>query len=294
MTDVTGSIVVGYDGSAEASLAVDWAAAEASRLSRPLVVTNASTPMQPIARLAGTRGQAGDAEASSGHLAEEGAERARKTADGIAVSAVTERRGASAALVKMSELASLVVVGNRGRGRVTGALLGSVAFALATHAQCPMTVVRGRTSQLPGPERPVVVGVDGSSDTALDHATDVAADTGAQLRILVGWQSAPVNPWNRQDLVNTNAADKAKTEAEQAATRIAEDAAARASSRRADLSVAPVALDGRPEQLLTDESTAAALVVVGARGRGDLASLMLGSISRSVTHRADCPVTIIR
>ena len=52
--------------------------------------------------------------------------------------------------------------------------------------------------------------------------------------------------------------------------------------------------EGRPELVLAEASSEAGLVVVGARGRGDLASLLLGSVSRGVIHRSECPVEIIR
>lgn len=295
MNDVRTAVVAGYDGSDEAKVAVAWAAAEASRLDNRLVVVNAATYMQPIARVTGTRERAGEAEESSRRLAEEGAAHARETVPGLTVEAVTDRRGAAAALEAMSQTASLVVVGNRGRGRVTGALLGSVAFALATHAHSPIVVTRGESARMPGPDRPIVVGVDGSGDAALDNAADVAAETKAELHVLVAWQSTPANPWNRADLVTVDAADDATSEAHQAATTIAENGAKRATTRHPDLPAAqPIVADGRPEQLLVDASADAALVVVGARGRGDLASLLLGSVSRVVIHGAECPVKIVR
>ncbi len=55
-------------------------------------------------------------------------------------------------------------------------------------------------------------------------------------------------------------------------------------------------LQGHPASLLTAhaESVSAGLIVVGSRGRGDLASLILGSTSRGVIHEADCDVLIVR
>lgn len=64
-----------------------------------------------------------------------------------------------------SERATLLVVGTRGHGEVAGLLLGSVSEFLATHARCPVLIVRGTpdhartaapstttpTSQQPGP-----------------------------------------------------------------------------------------------------------------------------------------------
>jgi nucleotide-binding universal stress UspA family protein len=79
-------------------------------------------------------------------------------------------------LTAVSGQAELVVIGDRGLGGVTGLLLGSVAVALAAHAECPVVVVRG-AAEAPDPSAPVVVGVDGSptSEAALAFAYEAAS-----------------------------------------------------------------------------------------------------------------------
>jgi nucleotide-binding universal stress UspA family protein len=49
---------------------------------------------------------------------------------------------ASATLIEMSHEASLLVVGCRGHGEITGLLVGSVSEHLVCHAACPVVVVR--------------------------------------------------------------------------------------------------------------------------------------------------------
>jgi nucleotide-binding universal stress UspA family protein len=49
-----------------------------------------------------------------------------------------------------------------------------------------------------------------------------------------------------------------------------------------------------PARTLVERSRGADMLVVGSRGRGDVASLLLGSVSTSCAHHADCPVVIIR
>jgi len=52
--------------------------------------------------------------------------------------------------------------------------------------------------------------------------------------------------------------------------------------------------EGNPADVLVQESKDADLLVVGSRGRGGFAALLLGSVSTAVTHHASCPVVVVR
>ena len=51
---------------------------------------------------------------------------------------------------------------------------------------------------------------------------------------------------------------------------------------------------GYPSTVLTDASTNSDLLVVGSRGHGGLAGVLLGSVSVHVSAHADCPVVVVR
>jgi nucleotide-binding universal stress UspA family protein len=61
-----------------------------------------------------------------------------------------------------------------------------------------------------------------------------------------------------------------------------------------DVAVERKAVEGMAAQVLVDEAAGADLLVVGSRGHGGFAGLLLGSVSQQCAHHASCPVVIIR
>lgn len=132
----TGPILVGTDGSTESEQALEFAFEHAARVGAELSVVYCW-------QLSGRREKPTDDASALLHdwLAESLAAYRDKYPVVTVRSKVVEGRPAPT-LAELSADAALVVVGSRGRGGVTGLLLGSVSQSLLRHAECPVVVVR--------------------------------------------------------------------------------------------------------------------------------------------------------
>ena len=194
MMGQTGRIVVGYDGSESAVRAVEWAAVEAARSGKRLIVFYVIDYGRFVTG-GGNSGATGWgaylADEPARRLVDDGVTRARTADRRVHVSGLTQVGRPFAALVDASRTADLMVVGTRGHGRLRSVVEQSVSASVAAHAHCPVVIVRGRGDVRIGPAHPVVVGVDGSaaSQAALDHAAAVARDSSAPLTVVCAWNN---------------------------------------------------------------------------------------------------------
>ncbi len=137
----------------------------------------------------------------------------------------------------------------------------------------------------------IVVGVDGSehSQPVLEWAMNEAALKQAPLTVLAVNQVAG-SYWTRSPIIfPADLADQEK--ARQAAEEAVSQAAGRLGVTASSVTVQ--AVSGLPAQVLIDASGDADLVVVGRRGGGGFAGLMMGSVSSQVSHHAACPVVVV-
>ena len=288
-------VIVGVDGSACSMRALDVAATEAAQRKRPLQVIHAFrwpilfTPLgatpEPDPRVHATAVTAAAVERA--RAAQPGLEVTTSIIDGGPVD-----RGPAAVLVHASDAASLVVVGHRGTGGFANLLAGSVSVQVATHAQCPVIVVRDEPVAHAAAEPAVVVGVDGSelSAQAVWFAFEEASFRSMPLIAIqvlepaAGTHAAPTTtPPHRNDAATAYA------------HRILADALAPARARHPDVAVKSEVVEAKtPQQALIDASEGATMVVVGPRGRGGFRGLLFGSVSQAVLHHAHCPVALVR
>jgi nucleotide-binding universal stress UspA family protein len=183
--------------------------------------------------------------------------------------------------------AALVVLGDRGLGGLTGLLIGSVSVALATHARCPVVVIRGPESDTMAPRtEPVVIGVDETPAGGAAVAFAAAALRGVPLVAVHAWQDQLIDP-RMATLLDFDAIAAAERE-------VLAERLAGWSEKYPDVSVRRLVVRDRAAHALVQESGAAQLLVVGSRGRGGLTGMLLGSVSHAVLHHAHCPVAVIR
>jgi nucleotide-binding universal stress UspA family protein len=284
----TRAIVVGTDGTETSTAAVDWAAQEARRRRVPLRIVHAYEWDWHESRYDIGNEYIDVARELAEAATAAAARQARDAAPGITIEAYALAGHAGAQLLQTAKDAELLVVGNRGRGGFAGLLLGSVSQRVATHAACPVVVVRGHHDTSSGP---VVAGVDDSpaADHVLETAFDAAAARGCGLLAVRAYLPA-IPLW----LTGVSAAE-VDTPDQDAAERVRLDE--QLVPWQAKYPDVPVGV------LLTHDSAAAALVaashdaqllVVGSRGHGVVAGTLLGSAGLQLLHHADCPVYLTR
>ncbi|OBJ87267.1 MAG: universal stress protein [Mycobacterium sp.] len=136
----------------------------------------------------------------------------------------------------------------------------------------------------------MVVGIDGSaaSAKALRWAVEEARLRGATVRAVYAWSF----PFQGGELAHL-AAEAAHDALQQQEEQFAQNAVRRALGADAD-TVDQLVEEASPAQALIEAAGDADLLVVGSRGRGGLARLMLGSVSSQCAVQAPCPVVLVR
>jgi nucleotide-binding universal stress UspA family protein len=136
----------------------------------------------------------------------------------------------------------------------------------------------------------VVVGVDGSegSRRALEWAVDEARRRGTTLRVVHAW-SFPYAPASAGyvPLPEASLYDAAK----KGAARVLDEELAAVDA--SGVEVEHVLVEGAAAETLVDASADAELLVVGSRGHGGFAGVLLGSVGTHAAHHAHVPVVIV-
>lgn len=132
----------------------------------------------------------------------------------------------------------------------------------------------------------VVVGVDGSASSldAVDWAGDYAAGMRVPIELVAVWDWPNSYGWA---IPLPEGYDPSAD-----AGRVLSEASARLLTRHPRLSLTTTTIEGHPAQALVELSRGAALLVVGSRGHGQFAGMLLGSVSEHCAAQAHCPVLV--
>lgn len=288
-------IVVGVDGSASSVNAVRWAAAQSSRRRWTLRLVHALDDLSSryprplpsgkddVAEMFRLRGR---------RLLREARDIAGEVGSQTSVEMQLSDRRPVEALRAESERAALLVLGTTGIRPLGRALIGSVSIALAAHAKCPVALIRPHVAEEAPPEAgPVVVGVDGSpaGEAAIGLAFEEASWRGSPLVAVHVWDESFLAAVFEETRWTAERPAVEQHENELLAQRLAGW-----QEKYPDVAVRRVVVRGRAPDELLDLADRAQLMVVGSRGRGGLAGMLLGSTSQALMSYALCPVVVAR
>ncbi len=143
-----------------------------------------------------------------------------------------------------------------------------------------------------GQWRRILVGVDGSpaSRKALEWAGDEAVRHGSELTVLAAWMSTPPPLVGPSSTLPTHGAADLGESAQQVLMETIRDIL----GEDPPFLVRPQVKEGNAAELLIEQSEDADLLVVGSRGHGGFAALLLGSTSQHVAAHAKCTVAVVR
>lgn len=288
MIDIAGRpIMVGVDGSTHSLQAARWAVDEARlRGCSVRLVCVYTWAMPTVALTAGPSEWTENAVRDNAQrIVMEAANILRDAAVDVAISGAAVPGKATDKLIELSDGVGMVVVGHRGQGGFAALRLGSVAATVAAHARCPVAVIRPSISEKTAVTGTVLVGVDGSppSDAALGFAfEEVDLRRSGTVTALRCWEPPGPPP----------PGEPAPWEVYEA--RRLRDWLQPWHDKYPNVTAEQYVTSERPAAALIEAARNAILLVVGCRGHGGFAGLLLGSVSQQVIHHAPCPVVVVR
>ena len=270
MSAVASRIIVGVDGSEQSQAALGWALGQAELVGADLVLAHTWNPdsyaTPAMAGVVPDMIQAGALNDEAEELAQAwlndlvAATVARTTAS---VSGVLASGSPAGHILDLSAQATMVVVGNRGRGD-----------SAATSAN------------------QVVVGVDGSpvSLVALREAFAQAKLRGASLLMVHAWSTSFAGTLG----ISGQYFDRVRASEVDEGWALLNQSLAELQATDQSVEIIERLEQASPAAAIIEASKEAVLTVVGSRGRGGFAGLVLGSVSGSVLAHADSAVMVIR
>jgi nucleotide-binding universal stress UspA family protein len=283
------SIVVGVDGTDHAIDAARWAGAVAARSGGSLHLVHVMRPVDE-ALLVLTSPHQADAGAYPRELGREVldrvAEKVRADFPGLRISRTLSHRSPGNALTEHSRHARMVVLACAEVSPAGALLAGSTTLTVAAHSACPVVAWRGGT--VAPTAAPIVVGVDEAerSHTALVTAFGLADRLGVGVTVVhaLPERRAP-GEVNIPVIVDWEALESEALQKLSATV-------APVADRWPRVDVAYAVKTGRAGRVILDHAAGAQLIVVGTRGRGNVASALLGSTGLRLLHHSPVPIVL--
>lgn len=280
-----GRVVVGTDGSPTARHAADWAAVVATSRSVPLLLVAVVRPPSALGRMLNAEAHQAEVVAESEQLL--AAEKAHilESHPNLTVDTAALVGSPAEVLIAATRDAELVVVGARGHSASFAVrTLGGLSDAVATHAEGPIAIVPENAKDHDGP---IVVGVDDAPEAraAIRLAFEIAQRVKRKVVAFHAYQ-AVVSGSRYYNKPTEELESELAVEVDGIVTPIAADHPGITWERRI--------MRHHPVWGLVEASKTASLIVLGSRGRGGFASMLLGSTSREVLRNSECPVFVVR
>ena len=254
-------IVAATDGSEESLRAVDWAAREAVLRGAPLRIVSAAATLP---RMMGHHDGSGLEDVTDVLLDHRdralatAAARAAKVSPDLLVDTDNLPGAPALAVTESGSGALMLVVGSRGVGAFTALILGSVSRYAATHAPCPVVVVR---DEITAEHRQVAVGI-GDPDTsaaALSFAFEEATLRKASLFAVHAWNTQPSESARAWEAFMTPGVTAVQAQVTSKLEALLDDWRA----KYPDVAVSQDVVYGPPGRALAGLSARADLVVIG-------------------------------
>ncbi|MFB6962483.1 universal stress protein [Streptomyces sp. NPDC056309] len=293
-------VIVGVDGSAESLAAVEWASREAVRRDRPLRLVHARN---------WTRGhtESESANAAQRRVARrtlrQAEEHIRGSVPDVRLSDEQVEGPATAALLKATEQAELLVLGSRGLSGFTGVLVGSVAQGVVATASRPVVLVRAgeeaEDEHFPADDgspstrtgfRDVVLGIDltDACDEVIEFAFEAARLRHARLRVVYAWQPPSAISLGPGDIGLINDPAQAEEWRNFLSTLLRVWR-----GKYPGTEVLETVVEGKASTVLVRVASAASLLVVGRRLSEQPTVPRIGPVTHAAVHHVRCPLAVV-
>ncbi len=280
-------IVVGVDSTPASAAAVAWAAREADSIGASLRIVHAwhsqamyGSPffinVVPEMVVEPERSARDDIETSRDAVLAQ--------YPSMAVESLMPAGPAALTLLENAKDADLLVIGGHHRSALNRAVFGSVTTHAATHARCPVVVVRAGSREALAPGR-VVAGFDRSepSRDAARFAFEYARRHGLEVQVVDACHLPPgADTGHGED----NMLELYRETLPDAISGVAKDFP--------DVTMTEVVEYGHPALVLLERARDAELLVVGSRGLGHFEGMLMGSVSASLVHESPVSVAVVR